>query len=1075
MLCSVLNVGEFSDIERRQTGLPTQHNISQTVTPLLTGRWTAGIDARLQMSLQANAPNPNCTLAICTGVGLCGAAKSIGVNWATYQLKIQLRANDVHTISFVTTCSSPAYVALRNLVIPGSGSTTAPVTSTLIVPTTIPAQISITTVTESVTLVETATSISPPDVSTLTVTQVSITTETGVLLSLTQPVSETREAFNIRYNWGYNGNEDCGDGAIVLASAPNNPDFMILNRNNLDEIPIDSANYSLTLTPLNGRKLCTFHGFDEYEHCDWEGVPQRIEMREQRDGLNLRCPHNDGWPWPVDPPDESYGTSNVFLQIDVSCPNVIKQIGCTRYSSCTFDAYSGTGTLPISFVYPFNQWLRFKAVGTGWTKAFWTVSYGGSVAAQYTQRRGERINIAQNNELNGVGDVQVTVNCQVINEIQASNRCQFYVLLGNSSVKDSQIVRAYGSASVGLEVNEPATITTLNGQYLCAHDERTEVETCGYETINVGPFDFVDSHAVTLTCPSSPQGLDLSGATINVLAQSDFLSNAMDFALQVGCEADQPCNAFTAFNGVDYPSRISATYPITSPSTRLRVKAFSDDSGRQIYSANWAVKFSDDGPEETMFQMNGDWLIIDVPTDATSIILSVTALYAPPQPPPRFISLGVSNFCPTDAVLIGIPTNPDYMILARYSGAGFQDVRSDDPRLIFESPSGRQLCASLDRTGLYTCGVEGIIAAGLIDGDNVHITCPGDRPPQPNAATTIPARIGTTSTSPKYAVQIGCEPGNYCNSAYGDGYGTAAILDYPILSPMARFRVRILALSSDGQSLGYVEWLVGFSGGPQTTYYQARGQWFEVVVPSDATSVYVLGNAVLSGTMPSGPTRMLLALDVDNTCSGAVLVSTPSDPEYEVIFGHLGASFNRGVTANDPRLKFKSLSTRQVCAVLDRTGLRQCGVTNIEIYGLIDNDEVRIECADGGPPAPDPGVPITVRITTSPNVEFLVAQIGCEPGNYCLSHEEAGQGAGNNADIVFDYPTLSPMARLRVRVVKDASGNNYHMAEWRVGFSGGPPQAYDVLRADWFEIAVPSDATSIEIQVYLGPYGDPSS
>jgi hypothetical protein len=69
------------------------------------------------------------------------------------------------------------------------------------------------------------------------------------------------------------------------------------------------------------------------------------------------------------------------------------------------DAYSSTDPQAVSFVYPFNEWLRFKAVGTGWAKAFWTVSYGGSVAAQYTQRRREGIDIAQNNKPNNVGDI----------------------------------------------------------------------------------------------------------------------------------------------------------------------------------------------------------------------------------------------------------------------------------------------------------------------------------------------------------------------------------------------------------------------------------------------------------------------------------------------------------------------------------------------------------------------------------------------------------------------------------------------------------------------------------------------
>jgi hypothetical protein len=1094
MLYSLLQVGEFADIERRQAGLPTQHNIPQTVTPLLTGRWTAGIDARLQMSSQANTPDPNCTLAICTGVNLCGAARSIGVNWVTYQLKVQLRANDVHTISFVTTCSSPAYVALRNLVIPGSGSTAAPVTSTLVIPTTLPAQVSMTTVTESLTLTETLTSppelltvtvSSPPELSTVTVTQVSTATETQALPSTTQP----SPGFSIRYNWDYGGNDDCGDGAIVLVSAPNNPDFMILNRNNYDEISIDSANYSLTLTLLNGRKLCTYHGFDEYEHRDWEGVPQTIEMREQRDGLNLRCPHSDGWP--VDPPDQSYGTSNIFLQIDTSCPNVIKQIGCSRYFPCTVDAYSSTNAQPISFVYPFNEWLRFKAVGTGWTKAYWTVSYGGLVMAEYTQHRGERIDIAQNNALNNVGDVQVAVNCRTVREVQVINYCQFPILLGKSSVEDLQILEYFGTSSLDLDQNELGVLfTPLDGQYLCAQDQQTSEEICGYDTITVGLLESMDLHSYQLECSNGvPSSLDISGPGIPLEVRGNILDR-INLVIQIGCEPNQPCNAIHLY--ADIGLSTSTTYPITSPMQRLRVKAFGADPRARLYFAVWSVDIPDK-PTATLTQENGQWMTIDVPADASSISLSVAASYDPsqpnqeptedpdsdnnePPPPARLLSLGMSNFCTTDSVIIGNPSDLEYFVLGGNSGAGFSSAAtSNEPRLIFEPPSGRQLCASLDRTSLYACGVDSIVARDLADGDDVQITCPGNGPPRPDAATTIPASIGTTNTSPNLAVQVGCEPGNYCLSRVRSGYGTFVSFDYPILSPMARFRVRIFAASAGGQVLSYVEWQVGFSGSPQTTYYQAKGQWFEVLVPADATSIEISGNAVQNGEMPAGPTSMRLSLDVDNTCSGAVLVGILTDPEYIVIPAGSGASFNRGVTANGPRLISESLSTRQICAVLDRAGVRQCGVTGIEISGLIDNDGVRIECADTGPPAPDTGVPIPVLITTSANIYYLVAQIGCEPGNYCLSHENPGQAAGNDADIVFDYPMLSPVARLRVRIIRDAGGVDYQMAEWRVGFSGGVQQTYNALRADWFEIAVPSDATSIEIQGYTGPSGDPSS
>jgi len=826
---------------------------------------------------QTNELNPNCTLAICTGSSLCGASKSIGVSWTSYQLKVQLRANELHTISFVTTCSAPAYVALRNLVIPGSGSTAAPVTSTLIVPTTLPPELSTTTETELTTITETSTEIStltiPPEVSTTTLTQVSTVTETQSLPSSSQPAPEPRDPFSIRYNWGYGGNDDCGDNAVILASAPNNPDFMILTRNNYDEIPINSANYSLTLTPLNGRKLCTFHGFDEFEHCDWEGVPQTVEMRETRDGLNLRCPHSDQWP--VDPPYDGYGTSTVFLQIGSTCPHVIKQIGCSRYASCTVDAYSSTDPQPVSFVYPFNEWLRFKAVGTGWTKAFWTVSYGGSVAAQYTQRRGERINIAQNNELNNVGDVQVTVDCRNVREVQTTNNCQSPILLGKPGALDSQVIQPYSTASFDLDENERgAVFIALDGQYYCANNERTGVELCAYDMIVVGPLESLDTHIFQLKCPNgNPPPLEISGPSIPIEARGNGF-NRFNIALQVGCEGDAPCNAFQAFADSDPSLTISTTYPFTTPTTRLGVKAFGADPTRHMYFATWLVTIPDQ-PTTILRQENGQWLIIDVPSDATFVSLYVDVSYDPaeptdeptdpdpnpnePDPQPRYLSLGASNSCSSSAtVVIGTPTDPEYFILQANTGVGFSGgITSADPRIIFESLSGRTICAVLDRNALDTCGIDNIVASNLADGDDVLIRCPDNGPPRPDADSTIVASIGTTNTSPNLAVQIGCEEGNYCLSSVRPGYGTYVELNYPIFPPRVRFRVRILGGAGNGQFFSYVEWMVGFSGRDQEKYYQPKGQWFVVVVPTGASSIEVSGNAVVSGDIPDGgPTSM---------------------------------------------------------------------------------------------------------------------------------------------------------------------------------------------------------------------------
>ena len=95
--------------------------------------------------------------------------------------------------------------------------------------------------------------------------------------------------------------------------------------------------------------------------------------------------------------------------------------------------------------------------------------------AQYTQRRGERINIAQNGVLNNVGDVQVTVDCQTVREVQSTNNCEFPILFGRERALDLQVVQPYSTVSFDLEEYERGAIfTSLDGQYYCARNERTD-------------------------------------------------------------------------------------------------------------------------------------------------------------------------------------------------------------------------------------------------------------------------------------------------------------------------------------------------------------------------------------------------------------------------------------------------------------------------------------------------------------------------------------------------------------------------------------------------------------------------
>ena len=75
------------------------------------------------------------------------------MNWETLSLKVSLRANQPQLISFITNCSAPAYVGLRNMVIPGIGQAlTSTVISTRTMTFTAPPELSTITETETKTL-----------------------------------------------------------------------------------------------------------------------------------------------------------------------------------------------------------------------------------------------------------------------------------------------------------------------------------------------------------------------------------------------------------------------------------------------------------------------------------------------------------------------------------------------------------------------------------------------------------------------------------------------------------------------------------------------------------------------------------------------------------------------------------------------------------------------------------------------------------------------------------------------------------------------------------------------------------
>jgi hypothetical protein len=287
-----------------------------------------------------------------------------------------------------------------------------------------------------------------------------------------------------------------------------------------------------------------------------------------------------------------------------------------------------------------------------------------------------------------------------------------------------------------------------------------------------------------------------------------------------------------------------------------------------MVQAEWSVQFSGD-PATTLFQANAEWLDIIVPSDATSIQLYASALYDPPQepapelPPATRFSINFDNQCvdyvDSADVLIGVPRESD-LFLAPGNRGSFPtgDVfDSDDPKLIFTSLTGRQMCAVVDRTGFRICGTDNVAVSDFGQDEFLRLECPDPVPPQPVADRTIDILIVTDETSPNLVVQIGCEqPGGPCFS-YTAGNTAYHGFQYPMLDPMLRLRVRVFASIGNGQSLSHVEWSAMISFGLRgyfVPYVQRKGEWFDISVPSDATYIEIRGNGFENGSIPeSGP------------------------------------------------------------------------------------------------------------------------------------------------------------------------------------------------------------------------------
>ena len=201
MSANILSPGDTSlYLGRRQSIATFQSNTGETFTPLITQRWTISIDAQVQATAQA----PTCTLQICLASGACGSKRAITGAWSTFIFVTRMTANEAQTAIFITSCSEPARVILRNIATPDRVLSATPTALLGISSSTEPPGTSSTSSTDDPTI----SSSSSPYIS---------DPATHPTLLPQDPASWRIRAINL-----------CEYNRPILVSGPENPDYMLI-------------------------------------------------------------------------------------------------------------------------------------------------------------------------------------------------------------------------------------------------------------------------------------------------------------------------------------------------------------------------------------------------------------------------------------------------------------------------------------------------------------------------------------------------------------------------------------------------------------------------------------------------------------------------------------------------------------------------------------------------------------------------------------------------------------------------------------------------------------------------------
>jgi hypothetical protein len=662
--------------------LPTQHNISQVVTLLTTGRFTASLEAQLQPT-QMDASTLKCTLHICAGLTLCGAAKNIGTSWSTFMLKIQLRAREPQTISFVTSCSTPAYVAIRNLVIPGqitgvatftAVQTASAVTSTVFSVETGNAALGLSGSIIANSCQETWITIYgdddfehiPPKGVAIVPTDPKQRFGAGVTIqSLAVDSTFCVQPSSSRF-------VDCAYGLITKRHT----------RPSIDSEPPQHPTHPLYINDkyvsIDGLTFAENEIIDVY--CTWERHGVYTDQQSIISISNTGCDGvsfsgvllNDGndvsmayagntaakvsirYParlelqtWSRNEPGWVQGTySSVDGASLVNSAYIVYTIEDEQPHSfefvCNFTTRSPSGamtqvvystslltttetTTATDFISTTETATETSTETT--TKFSTTAEYATSTCAVETST--DTSTTSSEAPPDPTPDNPPSPAPRENWSVTVVDRClqqpSWAVIATQPQVAvDTMLFTYWNSAGLSI-VSDDAnpTFFPVSGGTLCAVSSQTGIQWCGVETVTTNLISNGDT--LTFTCPAPAKPPDMSN-TIPLQINSNVNPSPAPcsyFAYQIGCEPGNFCLGRGYENNQRENDNLALQYPVLSPGARLRVRQ------TDVARTEWRVSVTDPtaGYSVVYTQLQGNWLEISVPSTAASIALEASCYY----------------------------------------------------------------------------------------------------------------------------------------------------------------------------------------------------------------------------------------------------------------------------------------------------------------------------------------------------------------------------------------------------------------------------------------------------------------